>query len=137
MNQVYSVIKIILMFILQANFIPFAFHHLSSVVSVQMILTLAGAFAFHLVWRMVNTLHSERVWRQKLSKTNLDPFQHSSAPVCHWERDVAPWYDGSSDRSFMVDPLSYFPTELYNVPLRRPIASRANALITELHLAPI
>ena len=25
-----------------------------------------------------------------------------------WERDVAPWCDGSSDRSFMVDPLSYF-----------------------------
>ena len=24
------------------------------------------------------------------------------------ERDVAPWCDGSSDRSFMVDPLSYF-----------------------------
>ena len=25
-----------------------------------------------------------------------------------WERDVAPWRDGSSDRSFMVDPLTYF-----------------------------
>ena len=27
------------------------------------------------------------------------------------ERDVAPWCDGSSDRSSMVDPLSYFSSQ--------------------------
>ena len=26
----------------------------------------------------------------------------------HWEQDVAPWCDGWSNRSFMLDPLSYF-----------------------------